>query len=152
VTLFWKSPHNHHRVGSLGLNFVCEGLLLGMRAKGHRDPHTEAHTCRGNSGGPSPYDCLCNTPLYFLAGVIDHMMEPWPGGRQGYIGSGRILSAQGEVEPKATHMLEPPRRGRVIVRRSLVHWRSLHLVTCHSGHVSHPHSWGREIIVNYKGL
>jgi hypothetical protein len=30
-------------IDSSGLNLACEGLLLGMQAKGHRDSKTEVH-------------------------------------------------------------------------------------------------------------
>jgi hypothetical protein len=43
VTLFKESPHKNHRIGSLGLNLTCEGLLLGMWAEGHGDSKIEAH-------------------------------------------------------------------------------------------------------------
>jgi hypothetical protein len=47
VMLFLKSPHNYHRDDSSGLNLVYEGLLLWMRAGGHRDSCIEAHARRG---------------------------------------------------------------------------------------------------------
>jgi hypothetical protein len=36
-------PRKNCRIGSSGLNLTCEGLLLGMQAKGHRDSKTVAH-------------------------------------------------------------------------------------------------------------
>jgi hypothetical protein len=38
VTLFGEYPHDYCRISSSGLNLTCEGLLLGMRARGHGDP------------------------------------------------------------------------------------------------------------------
>jgi hypothetical protein len=38
VMLSMESPHDYHRIDSLGLNLACEGILLGMWAGGHWDP------------------------------------------------------------------------------------------------------------------
>jgi hypothetical protein len=54
VTLFQDSPSNCHRVGSSGLNLVCNGLLLGMLAEGHGDPCTGAHPRRGTLANLRP--------------------------------------------------------------------------------------------------
>jgi hypothetical protein len=43
VTLLGESPRKYHRIDLSELNLAYEGLLLGMRARVHRDSNTEAH-------------------------------------------------------------------------------------------------------------
>jgi hypothetical protein len=56
------------------------------------------------------------------------------------------LSTQREVVPKASPTLEGPRR----------RWATVRVISTPevliSGDVSHPHSWGTEIVVNHKEL
>jgi hypothetical protein len=70
VMLFGEAPHNYHRIGSSGSNLTCEGLLLVMRAGGHRDPQARASPSEVNHSEPLLSDDICDTPSHFLQGKL----------------------------------------------------------------------------------
>jgi hypothetical protein len=76
MTLFMKSLHNYHRIGSSGSNLACEGQQLEMQAGGHRDPRTRASPSEVNHSEPSFFDDTYDTPSHFLQGSRLHGGAP----------------------------------------------------------------------------
>jgi hypothetical protein len=94
VMLFRESPHKYCRIGSLGSNLNCEGLLLVMRARGHGDPRARASPSEVNHSEPLLYDDTCDTPFTFFAGKVSYTVELQPSQGRGGGGSNGGLSVR----------------------------------------------------------
>jgi hypothetical protein len=102
---------------------------------------------QGDFSKPSPVNNASNTPSSFLQETNDHTTEPWLEWSRGWIGPKlRFSGARGGWTEG------PPWRWMVTFWRLSVCRRPLNPVMWCSGHVSHPHLWDMEIVVNHKGL
>jgi hypothetical protein len=149
--LFWESPFKFHRFGSSGLNLICEGLLLGMWARGCGDPLTRAHPRKGTQANLCPMTSLAIHLCIFCRRQPIAWRSLGPDGTE----AKPDQAEDSQYKERLCRRPSPhwrPQCGEESRQRSTVCRRSLYLVMWHSGHMSRPHLWGTEIFVNHKGL
>jgi hypothetical protein len=113
-------------------------FVLGMRAGSPPRFRHQSSPSYMDPEEPSLYDDDCDTPSRLLSDQVIHMAEPWYKSGEGLPARGRSRQRpQGDDESR---------------RKSSAHWRSWCSMMWHSGHVSHPHSWGTKIFINLKWL
>jgi hypothetical protein len=90
-------------------------VLLGMQARGHRDPRTTASPSEVNHSELSFYDDTYDIPSHFFAGEVGYMVGLRPSQGQGEARSDGGLSAR-RMAPKVTSAQEASRRRRMALK------------------------------------
>jgi hypothetical protein len=144
VTLLGESPRKYRRINSSELNLAYEGLLLGMRARGHRDSNTEAH----------PHiRILMNLHFMMTAATHLRLFRRIKSSTRRSLGVDRAKDSRRRWRLcRRSSLCRRPQDGDGPWRRSSMCQRPLCLMTWRGGHVLHPHLWGTKIFVNLKEL
>jgi hypothetical protein len=117
-------------------------------------PYNNDSKTHSSLSEPSPYNNVSKTPSAFCRWQTITRQSLGPDGAEAKPDRVKVPllgEGGGGIAPKATPRWKPQAGGGP-QRRASARRRSSCSATQHSGHMSHPHSWGTKIFINHKGL